>query len=188
MQLFPLTGQPGEDLGDILLVHDIARVDDLEFLAVRGLLGLQLRVRGREALQGPLLVGDPLEASIAVCDHLFLPPRLGVFPLGPCLRGLGRHAVHQPWFGAGCDRTALTVNQCLSRGQREEEDAHSKCLGGIDGRHSSVLIWLVRLNHRVDFWKSTISWRVLFALGGLSGRENGGGKRTKGRDEAGGTS
>jgi len=138
MQLLALTCKPSQNLRYICPLNNIFRKYDLEFLVVAQLLCLNIAIEWGETLQAPFLIRYPLQPSIAVLGQGFLPPRFGSLPFGPSLRYLVDCFLNQAQFAHRFLMKTLTVNQCSSRRDREEEKSHSNpgllpwCRGGIE--------------------------------------------------------
>ena len=134
-------------------MHDVPRKEHVKLLVIDNLLCIQLLIGRRKALETPFLVGYALQTSVTVRNEFLLPALVCVLPFGPCVSRLLLDACYDG-FGSSvgfCDRL-LTVDECLSCRDGEEEDAHimgaNYCGVGNDSSrwHKPVEVWRV-LSH-----------------------------------------
>jgi hypothetical protein len=142
MQLLALTCKPSQNLWYIIPLNNVFGKYDLELLVVAQLFCLDIAIEWGKTLQAPFLIRYPLQPSIAVLGQRFLPPRFGSLPFGPSLRYLVDGFLNQAQFRHWLLMKTLTVNQCSSRRDREEEKSHSNP-GLLPSLKGGIETWLV---------------------------------------------
>lgn len=114
-----------ENLGDVVFLHDVARIHHFELLLLSDVLSLQIGAGRWKALQSPFLIWDALQSAITVGDNLLLPSFLCFLPFRPGLGGFLVDFVEDASLTGRLGSDALTEDEGLPGRQRQQEYAHS---------------------------------------------------------------